>query len=270
MNASDVMEFETIRAVTNGNGAYSITLNRPEVHNAFNETMIAELSRALEMLCCEDSLRTLTIAGAGKSFCAGADLNWMRRTAKFSEPQNYEDALRMAAMLNQLHKFPKPTIAVVHGNVFGGGVGLVACCDIAIAAQNAVFSLSEVKLGLIPATISPYVNAAIGTRNSRRYFLTGERFDAATAQRIGLIHEYGNRAAVSKIEANLGAHLLASAPQAQTAAKELVQELLTVPQVDADLQQLTAKSIAAVRSSAEGKEGISAFLRKREPRWRIQ
>ncbi len=267
MNASDPLEFETIRTAMQGRGAGLITLNRPEVHNAFNETMIAELSRALAIFCGDDSLRTLTIAGAGKSFCAGADLNWMRRTADFSEQQNYADALRMAAMLDRLQTFPKPTIAVVHGNVFGGGVGLAACCDIAIAEQSAVFSLSEVKLGLIPATISPYVSAAIGSRHSRRYFLTGERFDAATAQKIGLIHEYGDGAAIREIEAHLMTCLLAGGPQAQTAAKQLIQELLTAPQIDASLRQAAAKSIASARASAEGREGIRAFLEKREPRW---
>ena len=260
-------KFKTVHISSNESGVYTLTLNRPEVHNAFDETMIDELSEVISVLSEESALRTLVLRGNGRSFCAGADLNWMKRTSQYDEIQNYEDAFRMATMMNHLYGFPRPTIAVAHGNVYGGGVGLVACCDIVVAEENSVFSLSEVKLGLIPSAISPYVNQAIGPRNSRRYFLTGERFDAPTAQSIGLIHDYGDRARVAELESKLTRNLLDSAPNAQKTAKNLIQNVLTTP-IDIQMSELTSKRIATVRASDEGKEGVAAFLEKRHPNWR--
>jgi len=171
------------------NGVNWLTLNRPEVHNAFDDQLIDELTDTLKQLACDEKMRVLVLSGAGKHFSAGADLNWMKKTAAYTLEANQQDALKLAQMLTTLNEFPTPTIARVHGAALGGGVGLVACCDIAIASHSAQFALSEVKLGLIPATIGPFVLEAIGNRASRRYFLTGERFDADTAQRLGLVND---------------------------------------------------------------------------------
>lgn len=170
-------------------GVATVTLNRPEVRNAFDEHLIAELTGLFQQLDQDGQVRVVVLAGNGKSFSAGADLNWMRRTAAYSKQENIKDALRLASMMRAVDKLSKPTVARVHGAAFGGGVGLIACCDIAIAAESAVFSFSEVRLGLLPAAIGPYALAAIGARNARRYFLSGERFCAEEAKRIGLVHE---------------------------------------------------------------------------------
>jgi methylglutaconyl-CoA hydratase len=237
-------------------GVAVVALARPDVHNAFNEVLIAELTAALAALDADPAVRVVVLAGQGRSFCAGADLTWMQRMAGYGDAENLADAGALAAMLATLDRMAKPTIARVHGAAFGGGVGLVACCDIAIAAQEATFALSEARLGLIPATIGPYVVAAIGAREARRYFLTAERFTAAEAMRIGLVHDIVPADAIDERIDTLIDALLAAGPQAQTAAKALVR-------VIAD----TVRRIAAVRASAEGREGVAAFLERRRPAW---
>ena len=243
-----------------------VALNRPELHNAFNETLIAELTTVLQALDADSSVRAVVLTGHGKSFCAGADLNWMKKMAGYGAAENLADAQGLALMLRTLNGLSKPTMACVRGAAFGGGVGLVACCDIAVAAQDAVFALSEAKLGLIPATISPYVIEAIGARQARRYFLTAERFTAAEAFRIGLVHDI---VPASELDARINAllaDLLIAGPAAQLECKALIRGVAHRP-IDAELIAGTAEHIAAVRASPEGKEGVAAFLGKRPPEW---
>ncbi len=261
-------QFSTIQIEVDSEGVGTLLLNRPKVHNAFNETMINEISQALEQLDKDYTIRVLCIQGAGRSFCAGADLNWMKRTANYSADQNYRDAMQMAKMMHSLYRFSKPTVAIVHGAIFGGGVGLVACSDIVIAEDTAIFCLSEVKLGLIPAVIGPYVVNAMGPRIAKRYILSAERFDATTARRSGLVHECVDAAALPAMQRQLVDDLLACGPQAQHVAKSHVIDNLSMPITD-DLQTHTADLIATIRASDEGREGISAFLEKRHPNWRI-
>ncbi|MEO6565429.1 MAG: enoyl-CoA hydratase/isomerase family protein [Casimicrobiaceae bacterium] len=243
-----------------------VALNRPDVHNAFNETLIGELTEVLNVLDEDDAVRAVVLAGNGKSFCAGADLNWMKTMAGYSAEENLADAQALALMLRTLNGLSKPTVARVHGATYGGGVGLTACCDIAIAAIEATFALSEAKLGLIPATISPYVIEAIGARQARRYFLTGERFDAAEAYRIGLVHDIVPIADLDdRVNEVLGTLLLAG-PRAQLECKALIRGVAHRP-IDAAVIGGTAEHIAAVRASPEGKEGVAAFLQKRTPAW---
>ena len=248
------------------NGVGLLALARPEVHNAFDETLIAETTRALAAFERDDDVRAVVLLGAGPSFCAGADLNWMKRMAGYGHAENLADAMALAHMLRTLHRLSKPTIARVHGATFGGGVGLVACCDIAIASQQATFALSEAKLGLIPATIGPYVVEAIGPRMARRYFLTAERFEAAEAYRIGLVHDIVLPAELdSRVNELLGALLLAG-PQAQAESKALIRAVAHRP-IDDDVIADTARRIAKVRASPEAKEGVAAFLDKRRAPW---
>jgi methylglutaconyl-CoA hydratase len=243
-----------------------VALTRPAMHNAFNATLIFELTEVFAALDTDASVRVIVLMGAGKSFCAGADLNWMKEMSGYSQAQNLEDANALAAMLKTINGVSKPTIARVHGNAFGGGVGLIACCDIAIAAQEAEFALSEARLGLIPATIGPYVVEAIGARNARRYFLSAERFTAAEAFRIGLVHDIVPMAELDqRINALLGA-LLVAGPAAQMECKALIRGVAHKP-IDDDVIAGTARHIASVRVSPEGKEGIAAFLEKRQPAW---
>lgn len=247
-------------------GVARVALARPDVHNAFNDTLIGELDRALAALDADDAVRAVILLGEGKSFSAGADLTWMKRMATLAPGENLADAMAMARMLARLRNLSKPTIARVHGAAFGGGVGLVACCDIAVAAQDATFSLSEVKLGLIPATISPYVVEAIGVRHARRYFVSAERFDAAEACRIGLVHDLAPFEELDgKINEILGS-LLTAGPKAQAAAKELVRAVAHQA-VDEHVMADTAERIAAIRGTAEAKEGVAAFLDKRDAAW---
>jgi methylglutaconyl-CoA hydratase len=243
-----------------------VVLSRPEVHNAFNATLIAELTRALQALERDTTVRAVVLLGDGKSFCAGADLNWMREMAGYGDAENLADANALAAMLKTLHRLSKPTIARVHGSAYGGGVGLVACCDIAFAAHDATFSFSEAKLGLIPATIAPYVVEAIGVRHARRYFLSAERFTAAEAFRIGLVHDLYPLAELdARINELLGS-LLVAGPRAQDESKALIRAVASRPIDDAVIAD-TAARIARVRGSDEGKEGVTAFLGKRSPAW---
>lgn len=261
------MPYTTIHTATDSRGVATVTLNRPEVHNAFNDELIAELTSALLEFGAEATIRAVVVTGAGKSFSAGADLNWMRRTADYSADENRADALRAAQLMRTLDRLPKPTVARVHGAALGGGVGLVACCDIAVAADSAIFGLSEVRLGIVPAVISPYVVSAIGSRNARRYFLTAERIPANEARRIGLIHEVVASDDLDEaIERQLSA-ILEGGPIAVAAAKRLVAEVAGLP-IDDALTATTADRIAALRASEEGREGIAAFLEKRRPAWR--
>ena len=247
-------------------GVATVTLNRPEIHNAFDEALIAKLTETFVALDDDGDVRIVVLAGAGRSFCAGADLNWMKRMAAFGQDENLRDATALAAMLRALYALSKPTIARVHGAAYGGGVGLIAACDIAVAVPEATFALTEAKLGLIPATIGPYVIEAIGARQARRYFLTAERFGAAEALRIGLVHEV---AALPQLDTRIGdlvGALRVAGPSAQLECKALIRGVAHRP-IDADVISGTAGHIAAVRASAEGKEGVAAFLAKRRPAW---
>jgi methylglutaconyl-CoA hydratase len=258
--------FRTID-VAERNGVALVTLNRPDRHNAFDETMIAELTQALAEIEASPRLRAVVLLGAGESFCAGADLAWMERMAGFSYEENVADARALARLLQALAALGKPTIARVHGPAYGGGVGLVACCDIAVAAAEATFALSEAKLGLIPATIGPYVIEAIGARAARRYFVTAERFDAAEAYRIGLVHDIvpSLESLDERVNELLG-HLMVAGPHAQAGAKALVRAVAHRP-IDERVSADTAERIAAIRASDEAREGIAAFLGRRSPAW---
>ena len=252
--------------VTLRNAIAIIVLNRPDLHNAFNDTLIAELTDTLSALDGDEGVRAVVLAGAGKSFCAGADLHWMKKMAGHSHAENLADAKALAQMLRTLYGLSKPTIARVHGTAMGGGVGLVACCDIAIAAQEASFAFSEGKLGLIPATIAPYVIEAIGAHQARRYFITAERFTAAEAFRIGLVHDIVPAIELdARVNELLGALLLAG-PRAQMECKALIRGVAHRP-IDAKMIAGTAEHIAAVRASQEGRDGVAAFLGKRGAPW---
>jgi len=243
-----------------------VALNRPDVHNAFDETLIAELTHVVRTFDADTSIRVLILEGRGKSFCAGADLNWMKKMAGFSHAENLADASNLAAMLSALNGMSKPTIARVHGAAYGGGVGLVACCDIAIGTPGATFALSETRLGLIPAAISPYVIEAIGARAARRYFLSAERFGAEEARHLGLLHELVADAELNAVVDRIAASLLDAGPQAQSEAKLLIRAVAQRP-IDQGVIGDTAKRIARVRATPEGKEGVAAFLAKRKPAW---
>ncbi|UKJ76950.1 enoyl-CoA hydratase/isomerase family protein [Azospirillum brasilense] len=248
-------------------GVAAVTMNRAEVHNAFNEQVITDLTDAFLSLGSNPDVRVILLRGAGKSFSAGADLGWMKKMAGYSHGENVQDAMGLATMLRTLDECPKPTIAVVQGPAFGGGVGLVAACDIAIAAETASFALTEVRLGLIPAVISPYVVAAMGERACRRYFLTAERFSAAEALRFGLLHQTVPATELDACVEVMVRNLLQCGPASQTAAKELIRAVARRP-LDDTLVHDTAERIARQRASDEGREGVGAFLEKREPAWR--
>ena len=247
-------------------GVARLTLNRPEVRNAFDDALVAELTRAFRNLDADATVRAVVLAANGPAFSAGADLNWMKRMASYSYEQNLADARALAAMLNALDHLSKPTIARVHGPAFAGAIGLVAACDIAVGTPEAKFCFSEAKLGLSPATISPYAMRAIGERAARRYFLTAEVFGAEEALRLGLLSALVPAAELDATIDALVAHLLAGGPVAQARIKELVRAVAARP-LDAALIADTAKRIAEIRASPEAKEGISAFLEKRKPPW---
>jgi methylglutaconyl-CoA hydratase len=244
-----------------------VTLNRPEVRNAFNDGVIAELTEAFEQLGARDDLRAIVLAAEGKAFCAGADLNWMKAMAGYSWEQNRDDAGRLATMLWTIYRCPLPVIARVQGDVYAGGVGLVACADIVVSTASAGYCLSEAKLGLLPATIGPYVVKAIGERQARRYFTTAERFDAATAQRLGLVHELVDTAEQLDAKVSeLAAALCANGPMAVRACKRLALDLGD-RELDEALRDDTARRIADIRASAEGKAGVQSFLNKTTAPW---
>lgn len=244
----------------------TVTLNRPEVRNAFNDEVIAELTQAFTDLGQREEVRCIVLAAAGTAFCAGADLNWMKRMAGYTHAQNVEDAAALAEMLRVLYRCPKPTIARVQGDVYAGGTGLVAACDIAVSADTATYCLSETKLGLIPATISPYVIRAMGARAAHRWFLTAERFSASEAHRIGLVHELVAAEALDAAVDGIAQALVQAGPQAVKASKALVQDVAG-REIEPKLIARTVQGIADIRVSDEGREGIQSFLGKRKPSW---
>ena len=254
--------------VTAANHVGKIVLNRPEVRNAFNDAVIAELTQAFLMLGQRDDVRCIVLAAEGVAFCAGADLNWMRRMADYSHAENLADAGQLAEMLRVIYECPKPTIARIQGDVYAGGMGLVAACDMAVSADSAHYCLSEVKLGLIPATISPYVIRAMGARAAHRYFLTAERFNAQEAHRIGLVHEVVAADALDAKVKELIDALVNASPEAVKTCKQLVQDVAE-RDISTDLIALTVKGIADSRSSEQGKEGVQAFLQKQKPSWLV-
>lgn len=258
----DVVLLNTTRA-----GVAVVTLNRPKVHNAFNPDVINRLSDIFETLHGADGVRVVLIDGAGPSFSAGADLAWMRAAADYTTHDNREDAGGMGEMLRRLHHLPQVTIALVHGAAMAGGCGILSACDIAIATKTASFALSEVRLGIIPAVISPYVLRAIGSRAAHRYFLTAERFDAATAHALGLIHTVvDDEAGLAQESERLVQQIFTCAPGAVNAAKELIAAVEGKP-IDGGVIRDTARRIAERRASDEAKEGLTAFLEKRKPNW---
>jgi methylglutaconyl-CoA hydratase len=263
------MESKHILTETREDGVATVTLNRAEVHNAFNDTVIADLTGVLRRLGDDDKVRAVVLRAEGRSFSAGADLGWMQRMAGYGHAENLADAGALAELMRVLNFLPKPTVARVQGAAFGGGVGLVACCDIAIASDAASFSLSEVRLGLIPAVISPYVVAAIGERAARRYFLTAERFGADEALRIGLVHQVVPADQLDSAVDTILTRLSEGGPAAQRAAKDIIFAVAHRP-VDVGLIHDTAERIATIRASAEGREGLAGFLEKRKPAWSVR
>jgi methylglutaconyl-CoA hydratase len=247
-------------------GISTVTMNRPEVRNAFNEEVIAELTAVFLEIGKREEVRCVVLAGNGPAFCAGADLHWMKRMAGYTREENIEDAAALARLLEVIWRCPKPTIARVHGDAYAGGTGLVAACDMAVAADTANFCLSEVKLGLIPATISPYVIRAMGPRAAHRYFLTAERFSAAEALRIGFVHEVVAADALDARVAEMAQALVQAGPQAVKACKKLLHEVAG-HDITAGLVRRTVEGIADIRASDEGREGIQSFLGKRKPSW---
>ncbi|WP_224014522.1 enoyl-CoA hydratase/isomerase family protein [Paraburkholderia tropica] len=260
------MQYETL-LVDVAEHIATVTLNRPDVRNAFNETMIAELSAAFTALGARDDVRAIVLAGNGKAFCAGADLNWMRKMAGYSDAENRADAMGLAQMLAAVYRCPKPVIARVQGDAYAGGMGLVCTADIVVAADTVNFCLSEARLGLMPATIAPYVIRALGEQASRRYFVTAEAFDCATALRLGLVSEAVSAADLDATVQRLAQTLCANSPNAVRECKQLVQDVASAP-IDDALIADTAARIARIRASDEGRDGVSSFLEKRTPRWR--
>jgi methylglutaconyl-CoA hydratase len=247
-------------------GVATVTLNRPEVRNAFNDEVIAELTAVFLELGKREEVRCIVMAGNGAVFCAGADLNWMKRIADYTRDENIEDASRLARALEVIYRCPKPTIARVHGDVYAGGMGLVAACDMAVAVDTAQFCLSEVRLGLIPATISPYVIRAMGTRAAHRWFLTAERFPAEEALRIGFVHQVVKAEQLDAAMAALAQSVVNAGPEAVKACKKLVHDVAG-HEITAGLVRRTVEGIADIRASDEGREGIQSFLAKRKPNW---
>ena len=259
------MNYDTL-AITVADKVATVTLNRPELRNAFNEQAIAELALAFDELGRNELVRAIVLAANGPAFCAGADLNWMKKMAGYSHDENTADAARLADMLRTIYLCPKPVVAKVQGDCYAGGMGLVAACDIVVAAEGVNFCLSEVKLGLIPATISPYVIKAMGEQAARRYFLTAERFDATTALRMGFAHEVVASENLDTTVAGIVKALVSNSPNAVLEAKKLVRDVVGEPVTDVLLAD-TAQRIAVIRASTEGREGVASFLEKRKPHW---
>jgi methylglutaconyl-CoA hydratase len=262
------MTYQYISTAVDERGVAQLTLNRPEVHNAFDDIMIGELIQALDAFAANNQVRVLLLRSNGKNFSAGADLGWMRSMAQKNYADNLLDAGELAKLMQKLDNFPAPTITLVQGAAFGGAVGLAACCDIAIASDKASFCLSEVKIGLMPAVISPYVVRAIGERASRRYFLTAERFFAAEALQLGLLHQVVSDDELQQAGDAMVQTLLANSPAAVKAAKSLIFTVANQPTTQALIDE-TSRRIAAIRVSEEGQEGLSAFLQKRTPAWQL-
>ena len=244
----------------------TITLTQPEIRNAFSDEVIAEITQAFRTAGDRPDVRAIVLAAEGPAFCAGANLNWMRRMADYTREENVQDAGMLAEMLRVIYECPKPTIARVQGDVYAGGVGLVACCDIAVSADHVHYCLSETKIGLIPATISPYVIRAMGARAAHRYFLTAERFNAAEALRIGFVHEVVHADELDAKVDTILKNLLSASPNAVRAAKKLVQDVAE-REINEQLIAQTVEGIADIRASEEGREGVQSFLAKRKPSW---
>jgi methylglutaconyl-CoA hydratase len=259
------MNYETLQVAIEGKLA-TVTLNRPDVRNAFNEKTINELALAFDALGRNELVHAIVLAANGAAFCAGGDLNWMKAMAGYTHAENNADAMQLAQMLRAIYLCPKPVVAKVHGDCYAGGMGLVAACDVVVVADVANFCLSEVKLGLIPATISPYMIKAMGEQAARRYFLTAERFSAADAHRIGMVHELVAADALDAKMAEVLKALVTNSPNAVKEAKMLVREVVGKPVNDALLAD-TAERIAHIRASEQGREGVTSFLEKRKPGW---
>jgi methylglutaconyl-CoA hydratase len=254
--------------ITRAGPVARVYLNRPELRNAFNSAVIAELTAAFNDLGSDDSVRAIVLGGHGKAFCAGGDLHWMRAMADYSWEQNRDDAQALADMLWTIYRCPKPVIGRLQGDCYAGGVGLAAVCDVLVAAEGMHFCLSEARVGLLPGTIGPYVIRALGEQASRRYFISAERFSAAEAQRLGFVQVLATADTLDAQVDALVAGLLANGPAAVKASKQLVQDLAGQPITQA-LREDTARRIADIRASAEGREGVSAFLQKRDPAWKL-
>jgi methylglutaconyl-CoA hydratase len=252
---------------TKTDGVVTLTLNRPEKHNALNGHVVKALLQALKTLSEEADVRVLIINGNGKNFCAGGDISWMQEMSNSSADENYQDAQMLADVMYHLYHFPNPTIALVHGAILGGGLGLVAACDIAIASKSTTFEFSEAKIGLIPAVISPYVIAAIGERMARYYFLTTNRFDVTQAHRVGLVHQITEDDALLSTGVMLGKQILRNGPYALKAAKQLLNQV-TAEKITSKLAKKTAEMLSQLRVSPEAQEGLKAFVEKRDPPWR--
>jgi methylglutaconyl-CoA hydratase len=253
--------------VTVENRVAKVFLNRPEVRNAFNDSVITELAETFTRLGNDPGLRAIVLGGHGKAFCAGADLNWMKSMAGYGWEDNRADATRLAEMLWAIYSCPLPVVGRLHGDCYAGGMGLAACCDVLVAAEGMHFCLSEARLGLLPATISPYVMRAMGEQAARRYFITAERFSAAQARDMGFVHELVAPDALDPKVDEIVALLVANGPAAVKACKRLVQDFVG-REITQDLRAETARRIADIRASDEGREGVQAFLNKREPAWR--
>jgi len=258
---------EMLTVETDERGVATVTMNRPEKHNAFNDALVADLNEAFGRLGRNPLVRVVVLTGAGKSFSAGADLNWMQEIANYSLEANLADATRLADMLHTLDGMPQPTVAKVNGAAMGGAVGLIGACDIAIAADDARFGITEVRLGLIPSVIAPYVLRAIGPRQARRFALTGERFGAADAQRIGLVHEVTKKKALDGTVDKLVEVLLAGAPGAQAEVKALFRDVWELDRTGTAARADTAQRIASRRATEEARKGMAAFFEKRRPDW---
>ncbi|MEP6589408.1 MAG: enoyl-CoA hydratase/isomerase family protein [Polaromonas sp.] len=256
----------TALTTTQTGAVLTLTLSRPDIRNAFNDEVIAEITAAFQNAASRAEVRAVVLAAIGPAFCAGADLNWMRRMADYTRAENLADAAALAEMLRVMYECPKPTIARIQGDVYAGGMGLVAACDMAVSVDSANYCLSEVKLGLIPATISPYVIRAMGARAAHRYFLTAERFDAREAHRIGFVHEVVSADALDARVAEITLALVSASPNAVRSCKTLVQEVAG-RDIDAPLIGRTVEGIADIRTSSEGREGVQSFLQKRKPSW---
>lgn len=262
-----MQSYETINLDATQAGVAIVTLNRPEKHNAFNAQVVGELADAFENLRAETQLRMVILRGNGKSFSAGADLEWMKAAEDYTRAENEDDAFALAEMLRALYELPQMTLALVQGACMGGGSGLVAACDVAVAMKSATFSFSEVRLGLTPATISPFVIQAVGARWAKALFVTGEAFDADYAEKIGLVqYVVQDEAEMASMEEHLSKLMFHTAPGAVADAKKLVHDVVGEP-IDKTLSNNTAKRIAARRVGSEGKEGLAAFLEKRKPNW---
>ncbi len=266
MTNNQTTQIQKVLFNVDSSGIATVTLNNPDKHNAFDDGVITELTQVFNDIAQDQDIKVMILASTGKSFSAGADLGWMKRMASYSYEENLNDANALAAMLKALNFLPQPTIAKVQGAAFGGAVGLASCCDIVIASNKASFCLSEVKLGLIPATISPYVVNAIGQKASRRYFQTAERFFADKAQQLGLVDEVVELTDLDKSVEDMVNTLLSNGPEAVRQAKQLALDV-AFQDINDELLQITSERIAAIRVSSEGQEGLSAFFEKRSPKW---